>query len=138
MSDTTHAIGTDNEGDRAARLAARRNAKAANADATAEAMPTVERAVKPITEGMSDRLAARRAKAESDGATQAGDGEGRQSQTVAREPLFVGLGIRGHHNAGQLDRDAPAASVARNPMDRPREKLGAPDPQPERTRKHKP
>jgi hypothetical protein len=79
---------------------------------------------------MADRLKARRAK-QSEGTSQGGEGEG--SVEIAREPLFVGLGIRGHHHAGQKDPEAPPMKPTQAP--RACEDLGKPDPQPVRSRR---
>jgi len=77
---------------------------------------------------MADRLTARRARQEGKG-KQSGEGEGSLGQQVAREPLFVGLGIRGHHHAGVHDHEAPPVQ-AQDPMSRPsRRPIGAREPE---------
>lgn len=118
------------------RLAARRERTA-----TAPG-PTTKPGTAPASDGMEDRLMARRARqenAEKHGGE--GEGDGSLGQQVAREPLFVGLGIRGHHHAGSRDHDAPPVQRAaqdNDPMDRPaRRQVGTrlPDaPKPERSR----
>lgn len=120
------------------RLAARRDRAAAASEPT-----TTPRPVSAVSDGMADRLAARRARQESAG-TQGGEGEGEGSlgKQVAREPLFVGLGIRGHHRAGSHDSEAPPVQQQdSDPMNRPpRRPVGAREPeapQPERSRRHR-
>jgi hypothetical protein len=81
---------------------------------------------------MADRLKARRVK-QSEGTSQGGEGEGSVGKEIAREPLFVGLGIRGHHHAGQKDSEAPPMKPTQSP--RACEDLGKPDPQPVRSRR---
>jgi hypothetical protein len=86
--------------------------------------------VKPDKPGaMAERLRARRSE-KLGGGGQDGEGCGNLGQQIAREPLFVGLGIRGHHNAGQLDTEAP--KVGNGDVPGGFEDLGAPDPQPVR------
>jgi hypothetical protein len=59
---------------------------------------------------------------------------------VAREPLFVGLGIRGHHHAGSHDQEAPPVQD-QDPMSRPsRRPIGSREPEapkPGRARSHR-
>jgi hypothetical protein len=81
---------------------------------------------------MADRLKARRAK-QSEGTSQGGEGEGSVGKEIVREPLFVGLGIRGHHHAGQKDPEAPPMKPTQ--ATRACEELGKPDPQPVRSRR---
>lgn len=84
---------------------------------------------------LADRLMARRAK-QAQGASDGGEGEGNLGKEIAREPLFVGLGIRGHHRAGRKDSEAPPVKPA-DASARGFEDLGAPDPQPTRSRRHR-
>lgn len=82
---------------------------------------------------MADRLKARRAK-QSEGTSQGGgEGEGSVGKEIAREPLYIGIGIRGHHHAGQKDHEAPPVKQTQAP--RACEDLGKPDAQPVRSRR---
>jgi hypothetical protein len=81
---------------------------------------------------MADRLKARRAK-QCEGTSQGGEGEGGVGQEIAREPLYIGIGIRGHHHAGQKDPEAPPVKPTQTP--RACEDLGTPDPQLVRSRR---
>lgn len=118
------------------RLAARRERAAATPEPATK--PT---AVPAASDGMADRLTARRARQEN-AEKQGGEGEGEGSlgKQVAREPLFVGLGIRGHYHAGSHDPEAPSVQE-QDPMNRPpRRPVGAREPeapQPERPRRHR-
>lgn len=123
----------------AERLEARRErAQAAPNHITQPNMPSV-------SDGMADRLNARRARHEStaaEGGEGEGEGEGSLGKQVAREPLFVGLGIRGHHHAGSHDPEAPPVQQQdSDPMNRPsRRPVGAREPaapQPERSRRYR-
>lgn len=120
----------------AERLAARRERTVAVPEPA-----TKPSTIPAVSDGMADRLAARRARQES-AEKQGGEGEGEGSlgQQVAREPLFVGLGIRGHHRAGSHDHEAPPVQE-QDPMNRPsRRPVGAREPeapQLERARRHR-
>lgn len=120
------------------RLAARRE-RAAAAPEPATSPSTVPSA----SDGMADRLMARRARQESaEKQGEVGEGEGSLGKQVAREPLFVGLGIRGHHHAGAHDPEAPPVPQQESdPMNRPsRRPIGAREsesPNPERSRRYR-
>jgi len=123
----------------AERLAARRERAAAAPE------PITKPTIPSASDSMADRLAVRRARHEStaaEGGEGEGEGEGSLGKQVAREPLFVGLGIRGHHHAGSHDPEAPPVQQQdSDPMNRPsRRPVGAREPeapQPERSRRHR-
>lgn len=123
------------------RLMARRERQAAGTGEREEAQPA--RSESPVAKptsnalesdkpgALGDRLLARRER-RAESARQGGEGDGNLGQQIAREPLFVGLGIRGHHRAGQKDAEAP---TVKQDATRGYEDLGAPDPQPVRSRR---
>jgi hypothetical protein len=84
---------------------------------------------------LAERLKARRAQ-KADTGNKDGEGDGSIGQQIAREPLFVGLGIRGHHRAGEADSEAPP--VQREKQNEEVEDLGVPDIRPARRRGMKP
>lgn len=132
MADNLSTLNAD-DGSLGERLQARREKQDAVHSKPTEA---AEAAHTPEPSTMADRLMARRAqKAQVDiqGESQGGEGEGSVGQEIAREPLFVGLGIRGHHHAGQKDPEAPPVKPTQAPC--AFEDLGKPDPQPERARR---
>lgn len=138
MADHDSNVKPDDPGALAERLMARR-AQQANghreASAPLPSPPASHMREHDPSDGMADRLLARRAK-QGQGESQGGDGEGNLGKEIAREPLFVGLGIRGHHHAGQKDSEAPSVKPA-DASASGFEDLGAPDPQPTRSRRHR-
>ena len=137
MADRIPHLELDDPGALAGRLKAQRTQQASGhheASAPLPSPPASSMLDPDPLGGMADRLLARRAK-QAEGESQGGEGEGSIGQEIAREPLFVGLGVRGHH-AGQKDSEAPEVK----PNDAPSscfEDLGAPDPQPARSRRHR-
>jgi len=131
MADNLSTLNPD-DGSLGERLQARREEQDSVHSKPSEA---AEAAHTPEPSTMADRLMARRAqKAQTEGEGKSqGEGEGSVGQEIAREPLFVGLGIRGHHHAGQKDSEAPPVKPTQAP--RAFEDLGKPDPQPERARR---
>lgn len=124
MADTLSTLNPE-DGSLGERLRARREKQTSSAPAHGTDNPST----------MGDRLMARRAQKaqpEGEGKSQGGDGEGSVGQEIAREPLYVGIGIRGHH-AGQRDHEAPTVKSTQEP--RACEDLGKPDPQPVRSRR---
>ncbi len=123
------------------RLKARRERQAAGTGERGEtqvtrsespvAKPTSNSLEPDMPGGLGDRLLARRER-QADSTGRTGEGDGNLGQQIAREPLFVGLGIRGHHRAGQKDSEAPPV---KQDATRGYEDLGAPDPQPVRSRR---
>jgi hypothetical protein len=84
---------------------------------------------------LAERLKARRAQKAGDG-NQGGESDGNIGQHIAREPLFVGLGLRGRHRPGEHDADAPP--VRREHQRDEADDFGVPDPPPPRRSRMKP
>ena len=118
----------------AERLKARRAAQGNDVRESSEARPVPQSIAPDTPGGVAERLQARRAK-QAESASQGGkdEGEGSIGQEIAREPLFVSLGMHNQHHAGQKDSEAPP--VKSEASTRAHEDLGAPDPQPAPSRR---
>ena len=86
-----------------------------------------------VADGVAARLLARRDR-QAQTRTEGDEGQGSLGDQIAREPLFVGLGLRGRHHAGKKDSDAPPV---KRKEDGSYEDLGAPDEAPARPRRHR-